>query len=1108
MNEIQQKILQHKNPVTLISASAGSGKTTIMIEKIYELLVERNVDPENLAVVTFTELAANEMRERLVLRLKTYLEKSKDEDTNVRILDILDKIKTASIDTIDGFCTKTIRKYFYRLDINPNIDIVTDVSKEYLIDSAFNRALEQFDKNKMNILVDIFVKTSRNYDSLKKYVIQCNNFANIQPNPDEWLNSACNEYKQSADSSIAVKYINAKIHKYCFDFLANITKLNDYTSNQKVISTVQSIIDLCKNIIKTNDYKSSYNAIFQFWAHDFTGVKIKEEDKQIYNTIAGLVKTLKDNLKKIQNLGSFEENSVNNKDIIEYLNCFVDFVKLFEQNYTKIKNENNVLDFTDLERIMLQLLQIEEVKNELNNQYQYIFVDEYQDINPLQDKIICEILGANNIFMVGDLKQSIYRFRLSEPKLFLAKCENTTNENLFKMNFNFRSCPNILNFVDEVFSNIMTKNVADIDYKADGHFDPQRHDYPIDDDAVKIFVCNKEDKKESEILQSVYSVENAERENADNALNLQNEVVLEQIKQLIGQTFYDGSLKTTRNLTYSDIAILYHSKNDNLYKLIETLIENNIPINYERKFTLKESESARLILDILKVIANVGDDISFATFFSTKLANNLSYDEMANIKKSSDSKTFYDALVNYSADDEITKKINLGFENITYLQKCALTMNVSQLICHFLYTKQLYVDIITTPNGPNEINDLMQFLNSITSMENDLSIVQFLNSIDSNITKENKTITSTGTNGLNIMTIHKSKGLEYPVVILFDISQNFNFSKQDELYFDKNGGIGIKYYNQATRQISETYTHFYLKQLNEEDAYKEELRMLYVACTRAKNKLILTGEIDFENKDIFRSEAKNYLDSILSVYKSKIEATPWTNGFDFKNVKILFVKDKEFEQDSVIQNTTVIAYKDAQKNIDFSYPNNEKTKISVKNNVTAITKLVNDEHNIVPIYLNQNENLYLSTDEVSNLGTLYHEALEKMTFCNQSDFNSKNLDINLLKMAYEKLSFLTTNCIEIKKEAQFMMSLPYNEIFVQSNITDKVLVQGVVDLIVFFDDHIDIVDYKYSSLSSDSLKQKYFTQLNLYKIATQKAYNKKVSNCYIYSIKTGELIKI
>ena len=170
----------------------------------------------------------------------------------------------------------------------------------------------------------------------------------------------------------------------------------------------------------------------------------------------GLVKTLKDNLKKIQNLGSFEENSVNNKDIIEYLNCFVEFVKLFEQNYTKIKNENNVLDFTDLERIMLQLLQIEEVKNELNNQYQYIFVDEYQDINPLQDKIISEILGANNIFMVGDLKQSIYRFRLSEPKLFLAKCENTTNDNLFKMNFNFRSCPNILNFVDEVFSHIMT----------------------------------------------------------------------------------------------------------------------------------------------------------------------------------------------------------------------------------------------------------------------------------------------------------------------------------------------------------------------------------------------------------------------------------------------------------------------------------------------------------------------------------------------------------------------------------------------------------------------------------------------------------------------------
>lgn len=1109
MNETQKKILQHQNPVTLISASAGSGKTSIMIDKIFGLLVNDNVDCENLMVVTFTDLAANEMKERLILRLQKVLNTNPSEEMTMKILNILDKIKTSSIDTIDGFCAKNIKKYFYRLNLNPNIDIVIGASKEYLIDLAFNESLDQFDKEKMNVIVDIFVKTTRNYDNLKKAVQECYNFANIQPNPKDWLDNACNGYKEDVNTSAAVKYIKAKIQQYCYDFLAKITRLDNFTSNSNVQNTAQYLIDICKNIIKANDYQKSYNLALQMWDYNFIGVRnLSEDDKQTYLTIHNLVKTLKDNIAEIKSLKTYEENSANNAKIVTYLNYFIEFVELFAQKYSALKDENDVLDFLDLERTMLQLLEIEEVKNELQNQYQYVFVDEYQDINPLQDKIISEILGNNKLFMVGDLKQSIYGFRLSEPKLFLEKCENTSCDDLFKMNYNFRSCPNILNFVDEIFSTLMTKNIADIDYKLDNTFDPQRLDYPEDKESVKLFVCSDEKQPNEFVSEDVYSVETAEFETIEDN-NLQSQVVVQQIQSLIGQPFYDGSLKSIRNYTYDDIVILYRSSSELLTDLIDALTKHNIPINYDNKFYLNESESIRLLLDILKVIANVGDDISFATFFGSVLADNITFDELAKIKKSSETKTFYDALINYNFDDDLNKKITTGFENIAYLQKCALTMNISQLIYHILYKKRLYIDIIATPNGKQELSSIMQFLNNITSLENDLSVLQFLDNIQSNITKDNVSKVSTGVGGVNILTIHGSKGLEYPVVILFNISSKFGYmTKKNELYFNKDYGIGIKYFDQDSRETYETYNRYYLSKLSEENMYKEELRLLYVACTRAKNKLIMTGVADLYKESIFVEENKSYLDGILSVFKSRIETNDLKDNFDFENIQISFVNKDNFNLLEQEQNRSeLIDEKNIQDNLSFEYPN-EKTKISVKNNVTAITKMINDEHNILPKYLVQKENLDLSSDEISKLGTQYHEEFEKFDFGDQLTIKNGALDSKLLTLAYKKISELAKGCIATKKEAQFMMSVPYNEIFTQSDITDKVLVQGVVDLIIIFDDHIDIVDYKYSSLNSESLKQKYSTQLDMYKLATQKAFHKKVMNCYIYSIKSAELIQI
>lgn len=1078
--QIQQDILSSKNKKQLVSAGAGSGKTTVMIGKIANLLLQ-GADVNSLLVVTFTTLATNEMKERLINKLNEELNNATANKET--LINIIEQIKTASIDTIDGFSSKTIKKYFYALNISPNIEIMTDSTKDYYLSLAMKKTIKEFQTKdlKMNILLDLFGGNRRSVDALVDIVLNCYyNVINIE-NYEEFLDNSINEYIDNIKSE---KIVNDYICKTVYFVKSKIMEDNtQYPTDIKkkidsIIFDLQKVnfnLSLKTNLVNLFDIKPA-----EFTRKDlseFLGLKdIKESLSSVFELI-----------KKLKEIEKFEEN---NQKIVEYYTYFIEFLKIFIKNYNNIKKVNNLIDFNDLNRLMLKLLQNDDIKQELNDKYKYIFVDEYQDVNPLQDSLIKKLTGKDStLFTVGDVKQSIYGFRGSNPEWFLQQYNNLkqTNEgDVFDMNVNFRTSPTILNFVNEVFTNLMTVDSSDINYKKDCLIDAKRKD--IVDEKVKILLVK--DQSEKALATGVYSVKNDELKTDTNVKRSEALLVLKTITELIDTDFYDANKKEIRKLSYKDIAILTHSEKDEASLiLIDLLKENAVPLKLNNQLKVSKNETIKLILSILKCVANLADDVDYlATFLSL---TSLTIDDIASLRNKN--ATLYDDLIN--ADNE---QVKYGFSVLEKIKKASFTKSNSELIRFILNEAYLKYYILSKPNGEKELNVLEEFLQKLSYIENNANLYEFIEIVESNISKGSDFASADDEDSVSIMTVHKSKGLEFPVVILFESSKRFSYTRDVDLVnFNQEIGFGVDYFDRLNRTKSSSLTKYAIKLLNSQKGYKEELRLLYVALTRAKNKLIITGSYTDNIKE--KLTQNSFTNMLLSCYIDKCNID---DENEFENCNINFyseVQEVTHKSKNEMRNYEI-------KALDFVYEGKNKFNIPFKNTVTALNTNQSEQTSFKTKDWLTKTMQYTQTD-IAYVGTLYHKALEKLDFNSPyiQTTNFDEVDYEKIKQAHNVISKLAKNCVNIKKEADFMMYLPYNEL-VKSNITDKVLVQGVVDLLIEHNDGFIIVDYKFSSLKASELKQKYLEQLSLYKMAVEKAYNKKVKQTYIYAINSKELI--
>lgn len=1111
----QQSVLDCVAQHQLVSAGAGSGKTTVMIRKIADLLLSGKVSTDQILVVTFTNLASIEMRERLVKAIGEALLSATDENEKMRIQTILDGIETASVDTIDGFCSKMLKKYFYQAELDPEIKIISSFSQEYYINKALDLTIKKFGETNAQdliVLCDIFEKKSRSLDFLQKNLLNAFNYCICQKDYNSFLDNILVQYKDL--SSPSATYLNEYICCEINENLSKLTKLvpyfaefprlykmvDDYCTHLSNLSSENCLVDNIKflnncpicNFQKTEHPKDNF---------DYENIKYY---------VANLQKLIED-VKFLTYLQDVDYAT----SVSSHLTSFVSLLKLFTTTYAKLKQDNGVMDFSDLERKMLTLLKNDEIVKDFHDTYKYVFVDEYQDINPMQDELINSLLSvSSNLFLVGDVKQSIYGFRQSTPELFINTYktykDNPSLGSAFDMTINYRSAPQILEFNNEIFSHLMTEKSSDIDYSGTSRFSPQRKDFPTTP-AVEILLPNTDINEAKPFVSDIYSVLSHQNPPSTiSAQELEVNLVLNKIQQLVGTEFYDASLEKNKILEYKDIAILSRSINsDNVQNLAKVLTENGIPININKQTNLKNSEALNKILSILKVLNFTASDVDYAYWFTSPLVN-VDYNELLNIYTNHDL-TLYDNLKIYcdNNNDDLSLKIKYGFSLCDEFRLICSTLNVVELIETILNKYHLRQHLIASEKGYEQLNILDEFLNSLSMEEKSLPISQFIDLVEKNFNSNSTIVARDSVNSVTIQTIHASKGLEYPIVILFGCGQQFTYiTEHNDLNFDLDFGIGIQYYDLSARKRQESPTRYAIKLKNKQKAYKEELRLLYVATTRAKNNLIITGCC---SEDKLRSNTlskDNFINLILSVYYSKINTNSLATEYNFTNCNIKICND--FETINTAKNNTTKLLTNNQiinSNIHYTYPYLQETNISIKNNVTALSRTLNDEYNIAPVKLNLNENLQATTDDLAQIGTKYHSALSSIDFSSPYIYNygDEEVDEKLIKLAYDKISPIAKNCIQQFNEKQFMMYIPYKDIYPDSNLDTKILVQGVIDLILEFDDHIVLIDYKYSSLPINKLTEKYKTQLLLYKIALERAFKKPVKNAHIYSIKTGEL---
>ena len=1109
----QQAVLDCTGNHQLVSAGAGSGKTTVMIKKITDLLLSGQATTDQILVVTFTNLASIEMRERLVKNVSEALMSATNEDEKLQIQNILDSIEIASVDTIDAFCSKMLKKYFYQANLEPEIKIISSFSQEYYINKALDLAIKQFNQTnerELIVLCDIFEKKARSLDNLKESLLRAFNYCICQKDYSVYLDSILPQYKNL--SSPSAMFLNQHICDNVAELTSNILRiLPDFTEFPKLHKMLDNYCSHLVNINSNNTFEENIKILSTRPHCGFSSTE-RIKDSNDYKTLKFYADKLSDLLADFDFLANLQSQPYIDA-ISSHLSSFIELLKLFTITYTQLKHENNVMDFSDLERKMLELLKQEQIITDFHNTYKYVFVDEYQDINPMQDELINTLLSSSSkLFLVGDVKQSIYGFRQSTPELFINAYKNyKTNPELgtsFDMTINYRSHPQILEFNNEIFSHLMTDKSSDIDYAGTSRFSPQRTDFPSSQ-AVEILMCNSDTEQEPEIASGLYSVIAHSTKATSLANEIEARLVLKKIKQLVGTEFYDSSTQQTRKLEYSDIAILSRGiNNDNVQALANLLTENGLPINISKHTDLKDSEAINKILSILRVISYTASDVDYAYIFTCPLVN-LTYNQLLDIY-TDHNLSLYDNLLHYSQNfnDELSLKIKYGFNLCNEFRLINSTLNIKELVYTLLNKYHLRQHIIASEKGYEQLNILDEFLNSLSNEEQNLTIPKFIDLIEKNLNSGSDNLSRDSVNSITIQTIHASKGLEYPVVILFNCGKQFTYlTEHHDLNFDLDFGIGMQYYDLTARKRQESPTRYAIKIKNKIKAYKEELRLLYVATTRAKNKLIISGCSSESKLKSNTLSNDNFINLILSTYYSKINTNLLADKYTFANCEIQIINELPQYENAVLNTEKSLTSDNIiDQNLNYVYPYLNQTNISIKNNVTALSRTINDEYNIEPIRLNLKENLQANVDDLAQIGTIYHSALSAVNYSRPYHSQSyDNIDEHLIKLAYDKICPLAKNCIRQLNEKQFMMYIPYCDIYPDSDIDTKILIQGVVDLILEFDDHIILIDYKYSNLPIRSLTKKYNTQLMLYKIAIERAFKKPVTASYIYSIKTGEL---
>ena len=1125
------------------------------------------------------------MREKILEAIYKKIEENPEDENLQKQIILLNK---ASISTIHSFCLDVIKNNFYEIDVSANTRIADDseilLLQQEVIDDLFEEKYEEEDSNFIKL-----IKTYTKYNQdevLKDLILRVYSYIQASPFPEEWLEEQIEKLNiedgTNFSDTVWGKIITENANQILEDSILKLqnirTKMTRFPELDKFTAKIEDDIDKYTYIQNNlSDWDTAVEAINTLknamWTKDQKITNdLKDEAKDVREST-------KDEFKKVKKLMncSSKEAVQDIKYMYPILKMLKDLILEFSQKFYQRKREKNIMDFSDMEHLALKILVKKDengnvVKSEIakkyENKFEEIAIDEYQDSNLVQEYILTSVSRGNNIFMVGDVKQSIYKFRQARPKLFLDKydsykLEPVNGENrkiqLFK---NFRSRSNILDFTNLVFEDIMSRELGNIEYNQDEYLnlganfeEIQNQDYKTELEILDLSEENddiwKTDEEETE----------KEQEKVEDVV-LEARFVARKIKELIDSKYQIIDKKTgRRDIQYKDIAILLRTSSGvaNVYE--KEISELEIPVYSDSSSQYLQSVEIETIMSLLRIINNPMQDIPLVTVMRSPIGN-FTDNELIEIRMADRNSSFYEALLKSDLE-----KAHRFLSLLKELREDEEYMTLDEWIWN-IYTKTGYMNYVNLmPNGALRVSNLRMLFERAKQYEEASfkGLYNFINFIDKiKFNQEDlkaAKIIGENENVVRIMTIHKSKGLEFPVVILAGVGKQFNFRDLNgKILLDQDLGMGPQYIDSDRYIEFKTLAKKALAIKAKNEAISEEMRILYVALTRAKEKLIIVGRQKDVNKKM--SEKQKLLEIYSTIDDNKINPyllqkyktyLDWLELIYLKegvaNTKNLFtVNINKREKTSVkieneVEDISKKIIEESNKNNDeqekekikeilnWQYKHQSIEGIPTKTSVSKLKEEREQEVQITqePKFINEEAKTKLTG---AQKGTLIHLCLQKMKETEEynlekitelieelkdkeiiTEIEAQNIDKEkLLEYTNSQLWTELKQAKEIHKEHPFYINIKASRIYNQINKEDDedILVQGVIDL--FFidkDDKLILVDYKTDYVQHENeLVEKYKGQLDLYKEALEQSLDKKVDKMCIYSVYLNKLIEI
>lgn len=1115
----QRAAVEARGENLLIAAAAGAGKTRTLTERVVSLLEENSCEVDEMLIMTFTNAAAQEMRSRIQARLTERLQSELDTQNQTRLEKQIILLSSAQISTFDAFCQSVLRRNFSRIDLDPKFRTgdtnELDILKGEVLEELFEENYADGNATFKNF-ADSFGGTVHGDEQIHKMILALHEFSLSTPYPEKWLDSLAAPYhlpKNCRLENIAwfKEIIAPHISQTLDEIFAACNKAKTIAEQNKikVASVAEDFRQLSDLKISRDDWDRTYDKIWAIEFKRFNAGKcdplIKDEIKNLRDDYKAKIISLRDDYF----LAPQAEMISHVRELFEPVKELVRVTKDFAKKFTEAKRERGIIDFADMEHFALKIFDdAPEVAAAYRKKFKFIMVDEYQDTNGVQEEIIQKISRGDNLFCVGDVKQSIYRFRLVDAANFKDKMTSYRCINLSK---NFRSREKIISAVNEIFKRLMNKQATEIDYNTAAQLQ---------------FGASYETGKNYFDERPEFFYIKTDRD--DDNIELEMRFIAGKIHEVIKSEKLVRDGDKYRPVQFKDIVILHRSPKTQAFEILDTLKKFGVPAYVPDEENYFQATEVQVVMSLLQLLDNVRQDIALAAVMLSPIGN-FTAEELAQIKIANPDTDFYTA-VNRGSD-----KCKKFLAQINLWRDMARQLGVPELLSA-LYRETGYYDFVGKEiRGDARQANLRILIDRAATFESNNAwglsrFIEFIKKIR-DLKNDLPTATTLGENEnvVRVVTIHKSKGLEYPVVFVAGVGKGFN--KEDytgkKLFMHRDYGIGAHRTPTGSQLKVKTLATQAVARKIKEETLAEELRLLYVALTRAEEKLFLVGTTSKNALEKLQPvntpsdydilSAGRFMDWLLPI---KDALAPVIDSRLVTPEEILQIEERSLDkaQEKILQAPEKLS----------STP---LAQIPAKLSVTELKRRAEEE---LPqlVDLTAKKFIYRRPDfmqkkEISGVefGSLMHKVMQSLNL--SGDLSAKGIAAQIEELARrEVISKEHVKLIKAEKVAKFFASelgqrlvkaqeiyreLPFSRLIDAQkffHVDEKIFIQGIIDLL--FKDAAGkwiLLDYK-TDRDSENIGERYKVQIELYAAAVEALLKINVAEKYLYLLNGNRFVKM